>query len=969
MKWYFGILRHRGAFALLALGVVVLGGGTAAAVLWPTERRHVLNDVQSSLNTMADDRAYAVRELVQDAASVARTVAAYPTVAYLAEERRGGPHPFPRDEGAASHLNILLSTVARESGYRFAGLFDTRGVMLAHSDSAWLLGESVAALRAVIALDTTVLALPSLPDGSTSTLLIAVPVHAERRTSPGPVGAVLVALDLKREFFNVLHPGRNEGHVVEAALVAADRDSIFVFSPSLLLDGQTVDIHIPNLEGRAVTAAASGRNTFGEFLDYRGTPVFAATRKLPGFTWGIVVKTDRAHVTGEIRNRVLTILFALSGIVIALLGVAYGVWRSAEAAYRDSLARSQAQSAERLRLQIEYMPIACVVANPRLDAIVEWNQAAERIFGYTKEEVIGRSPFGLMVPERARAAIESDIATSNRAGEIQARFEQNMTKDGRTIFCRWTNVPLRDENGRLVAVMGMAQDVTAQRENEEQLRLLLRAVDQSPASIVMTDTRARILYVNPKFEAVTGYTAAEAIGQNPRMLQSGSHPADFYRQMWETITSGQIWRGELHNRTKDGRLFRERASIAPVTDASGTITHYLAIKEDITDRKQLEDELRQAQKMEAVGRLAGGVAHDFNNLLTVILGNCEIVLADMKDDDEIRRDLVEIEAAARRAASLTRQLLAFSRRQIIQPQILDLNALVEGIGKMIRRLLGEDITVAMQLAKDVGRVIADPGQLEQVLLNLSVNARDAMPDGGRLAIQTANMDVDPTFQRDHPGAQVGPHVKIAITDTGTGMTPEVRAHLFEPFFTTKPAGKGTGLGLSTVYGIVKQSNGSIFVQSEPDRGSTFTILLPRSDAEPTSRAPVASEISGGTETILIAEDDGIVRSIARRALEGRGYRILEARDGEGALKLASQESGAIHLLLTDLVMPGMGGQELARRLTAQFPGVRTLFTSGYSETAATNGGVLSPDVAFLAKPFSVEEIARKVRAVLDQVTP
>src|SRR5436190_1199464 len=401
----------------------------------------------------------------------------------------------------------------------------------------------------------------------------------------------------------------------------------------------------------------------------------------------------------------------------------------------------------------------------------------------------------------------------------------------------------------------------------------------------------------------------------------------------------------------------------------GRLVGILGIGRDVTERVQLEQQLRQAQKMEAVGRLAGGIAHDFNNILTAITGYADLLLEDLGATDPRRQDADEIHKAADRAAGLTRQLLAFSRQQVLQPTVLEVNKLVSDLEKMLRRLLGEDVALTTQLAPTTGRVKADPGQLEQVIMNLAVNARDAMPNGGKLTLETGNVDLDESYATDHYPARAGPFVMLAVSDTGTGMSEETQAHMFEPFFTTKEKGKGTGLGLATVYGIVKQSGGFIWVYSEVGHGTTFKLYLPRVEElaeRAAAPAPARTRPARGTETVLVVEDEAPVRNVARQVLERHGYTVLEAPSAEAALDIATRYSGTIHLLLTDVVMPGLNGRELASRLVDLRPDARVIFMSGYTDDAVTRHGVLEPGSAYVQKPFTPDAIARRVREVLDQ---
>jgi two-component system, cell cycle sensor histidine kinase and response regulator CckA len=591
------------------------------------------------------------------------------------------------------------------------------------------------------------------------------------------------------------------------------------------------------------------------------------------------------------------------------------------------------------------------------------NQATVRLFGVTQAEVVGRGAEAVFPPDIARFVQESDARVL--AEGVPMTFEETLpTRHGALRFLV-SKAPRRDAQGAIIGLVGVARDITDLKQADETIRRLSTAVDQSPAAVIITDPAGRIVYVNRKFTEITGYASDEVVGKNPRLLKSGVTSIEQYQQLWSTIQSGATWRGEYQNRRKNGDLYWASTTIAPVKDERGTITHFVAIQEDVTETRSLEAQLRQAQKMEAVGRLAGGVAHDFNNLLTVITSYSQLLLEDMVGADPRRADLEEIRRAAIGAAGLTRQLLAFSRQQVLEPRVLNLNDVLSAAGKMLQRLLGEDVALQLTLASDLGNVKADPGQLEQVIMNLAVNARDAMPDGGKLTIETANIDLDASYAAQHAVVAPGSYVLFTVTDTGSGMDEPTKARLFEPFFTTKEIGRGTGLGLATVYGIVKQSNGYSWVYSELGHGTSFKVYLPRvSDAAAAIADARPLSMSGGTETILLAEDASAVRAVAQEILKRLGYTVLVANDGRSALELAGTRTDTIHLLITDVIMPEMSGRQLADRLKEQRPGLKVLFVSGYTDDAIVRHGMLEPGIAFLQKPFTPQTLARKVREVL-----
>ena len=517
----------------------------------------------------------------------------------------------------------------------------------------------------------------------------------------------------------------------------------------------------------------------------------------------------------------------------------------------------------------------------------------------------------------------------------------------------------------------LADDVSFALEHieaDESRQIQSAALNAAADAIVITDRAGVIEWINPAFTQLTGYTAKEALGKNPRnLVKSDKHAPAFYKDFWDTILAGRTWHGEMINRRKDGSLYTEDQTVTPILDASGAIIHFVAIKEDMTDRLQLEAEFRQAQKMESVGQLASGIAHDFNNLLTVINGMSQLVLAGVSKVDPVYADVQEILRAGERAATLTRQLLAFSRQQILEPRVLNFNTAVVGMEGLLRRLLGEDIDLVVVPTPGLGNVKADPGQIEQVITNLAVNARDAMPQGGQLIIETQNVTIDKDYARQIGVTMPsGSYVLLAVSDSGGGMDEATRVRIFEPFFTTKGPSRGTGLGLSTVYGIVKQSHGFIGVYSEVGQGTSFKIYLPQvTEAAGTDRPGPTVVSSSGTETILLVEDNAGLRKLATRLLKPAGYTVLGAGTGEEALLVLARHAAPVHLLLTDVVMPGMSGRHLAERLAQTHPGMKVLYMSGYTSDTMVRHGVLEAKVSFINKPFNAAALLQKVREVLD----
>jgi PAS domain S-box-containing protein len=636
----------------------------------------------------------------------------------------------------------------------------------------------------------------------------------------------------------------------------------------------------------------------------------------------------------------------------------------------STLTEVELRAAEaRFRTLVEQLPLVTYADSLELEQGLYASPQIAELTGWSHEEWTASYPHRFF--ESLHADDRERIEAATRAWYRRPgpwRHEYRLVRpDGGVRWVLDEAVIVSGPDGRPSHSQGYMLDITERKRVEEALRRSeqrFRAIFDSAAfGIAVVDAEGRLIESNRAYRQLTGYRGSEL---KALPFSSYTHPEDADRALalFRDLRDGEIDRFETEVRyvRKDERVVWAHVSAARLQDADGRPL-VITVAEDVTSRRELEQQFRQAQKMEAVGRLAGGIAHDFNNLLTAITGYAEIMLAKLPGSDPLRRDAEEIRKAGDRAASLTRQLLAFSRRQMLRPRVLDLNAVVAETESMLRRLIGEDIELVTDLARGLGHVRTDPGQMAQVLVNLAVNARDAMPDGGELRIETADADVGLGFARRHPPMQPGSYVRLSLIDTGVGMDAEILSHVFEPFFTTKEQGAGTGLGLSTVYGIVKQSGGFVWVSSEPGHGTRFDVYLPRVDAElELDPAPPEASPLFGTETILLVEDEDVVRELVCEILESNGYTVLEARDGEAALDIFRGHEGPIDLLLTDVVMPRMGGRDLAERVTAQRPDVRVLFMSGYASSAV---GSLAPGAAFVQKPFSTAALAERVREVLD----
>lgn len=631
----------------------------------------------------------------------------------------------------------------------------------------------------------------------------------------------------------------------------------------------------------------------------------------------------------------------------------------------QTLRQTLQDSEKRYRRLFESAHDGILILDAETGIVVDVNPFLLQLLHYSYDELCNQFIWEL--------GVFKDIAASKEAFKILQDNE----------YIRYEDLPLETRQGLPVDVEFISnvylvdkskviqcniRDITARKRAVAERKRLLAAIDQAGEGIVMTDAKGSIEFVNPAFEQITGFSRNEALGHNPRILKSGNHDEQFYHDLWATISSGRIWNGRMVNKRKDGKLYTEETTISPVLNAAGLIVNYVAVKRDITEDLRLAAQFQQAQKMEAVGLLAGGVAHDYNNMLSVILGNAEMALEKVGPADPLHADLEIILTATRRSVDITRQLLAFARKQTIVPVELNLNKTVGSMLAMLRRLIGEDIDLVWLPKANLGTIKIDPTQVDQILANLCVNARQAIAGAGKITIETENTVFDAAYCADHFGFMEGTYVLLAVSDDGCGMSKEVVEHIFDPFFTTKKEGQGTGLGLSTVHGIVKQNNGFLNVYSEPGKGTTFRIYLPQ-QVEQTVVSPQHKTpdfpVSQG-ETVLVVEDEPALLMMTQTMLRKLGYQVLAAGTPGEAIGLIRKYESRIHLAITDVIMPEMNGRSLAERLQSLSPGIKVLFMSGYTADVIAHRGVLEAGVHFLQKPFSIKDLATKVWGVLQE---
>jgi PAS domain S-box-containing protein len=662
---------------------------------------------------------------------------------------------------------------------------------------------------------------------------------------------------------------------------------------------------------------------------------------------------------------------------------------------RELLGNENRRARRQAEVQTEHLHIQLEGQRQRLDNIVanvpgvvwetwdEPNPALQRVnfvsdyinemLGYSIEDWLSNPNFWLTIMhEDDRERVIAGNKLFPQGGKGLWREFRLLAKDGREVWVESHSVVITDESGKPIGRRGVSIDITERKHAEEGLRAAeekYRSIFENAIEGISQSTpEGEFIAVNPALARILGYDSPEDLIQHRRALNINNFVNPAAREEFMAILKrdDMVVGFECEIYRKDRSQITTLQNLRSIRDTNGRLLHYEGTVEEVTERRLLETQLRQSQKLEAIGMLAGGIAHDFNNLLTVIGGYCDLSLSKLREQDPLRRNLMEISKAADRAAVLTRQLLAFSRKQVLQPKVLDLNSVVSEMEKLLRRLIGEDVEFRAVLGHDLGSIKADPGQIEQVIMNLAVNSRDAMPNGGRLMIETANIFLDEEHARQHVTVTPGHYVMLAITDSGCGMDAVTKTRVFEPFFTTKDPGKGTGLGLSTVYGIVKQSGGTIWIYSELGKGTTIKVYLPRVDEVPQYAPPSEVKTSiRGTETILLAEDEEMVRQLAREVLSTYGYQVLVTSNGGGALLICESHPEKIDLLLTDVVMPEMGGPQLAARLQQLRPNLKVLYMSGYTDNAIVHQGVLDENQNFIQKPFSPISLAERVRSVLD----
>jgi len=1132
------------AWPLVAVFFACIAGVGGAGVLWyQRQAAAVWRDAGESVSAVADLKLQQIEQWRRERAADANVIRQSPDAVR-------GLRVFV--EGArrtvnADRLREWLRTLTGR-GYAHAAIVDASGRVLVEVGTVGHPADAVTRATVAEALrsgETTFGSLHRADADGPIRLDLVAPLHDPEAPARRAFGAVVLQIDPVQFLYPLLHTWPTPSRTAEVLLVRRDGDEVLYLNDVRHRAGIALRLRRPVADTTlAASLAVRGREGLVEARDYRGTPVLAALRQVPGARWALVAKVDAAEVREPLRARTLSAVLFLLALLVGAAAVVWALWRHRTLRHYQQLYEG---AVERRALAEHYESLTryandMIFLSDRSGRIVDANERALEVYGYTREEMLrltiadlrgpgatadvdwtmrevaeqggavyeithrrkDGSPFpveasarliviegqqylqGIIRDISERRRHERRIADLNRlyavlsqineaivrtrtrdallreacrvavevgtfrlawiglvegdvirpvawAGAAQGYLEDlkvsaldeplgrgptgRAVREARTVtsddiatdpaMAPWRDVALArgfranaalplSMHGRVVAVFSLqagdpqffdaqelklldevAADLSYALEGlereEERVRseaersLLVAAIEQATEIVVITDVRGAIQYVNPAFERITGYVRADVAGRTPRVLKSGRQDEDFYQGLWATVLAGGVWQGRMTNRRKDGTLYEQQTTISPVRDPDGAVVSLVAVARDVTRETALEGQLRQVQKMEELGRLAGGVAHDFNNLLTAIIGSAELVLAELAPEALVLQDVENIQKAARRGADLTQKLLAVSRRQRLATRTLALGDAAAEFARLVRRLVREDIELGVRAASPGPSIRGDPGAIDQILMNLVTNARDAISGSGSIVIGVDAVTLDADDCELLGAGTPGAWVVLSVGDSGSGMTEDVRQRLFEPFFTTKEAGAGTGLGMSVVFGLVQDHGGFVTVDSVDGAGTTVRVHFPapRATASPDEATAAPGALPRGTETLLIVEDEEALRAFARRALEKHGYRVLTAADGLEALDLLKAEGAGIALVLTDMVMPRMGGPQLERAMRERGQTAPVLFTSGYAARTADEQRLREGGLPFLAKPWTVADLLRKVREVLD----
>lgn len=955
-------------FAILAFGIV-----TAGYFSFRNYERRYRRELEERLLSIADLKVSELQQYRRERLGDAHLFTNNASFASLVKRVIG----HPEDSAARADLQAWLGQVQTHFQYDRVILLDSQGALRMTEPVGAESGDSLLSEHVAEVMRLKQAVLDDFhrhePNGQVY-LSILVPILDPADDTR--VSAVLVLrIDPRRYLYPLLQRWPTPSQTAETLLVRCEADEVVYLTPLRFREDAPLALRKP-LENTQLPAvqAVLGREGIFEGIDYRSEPVIAALRRVPDSPWYLVARMDEKEVLLPVHERlwVVSILTATM-LLSAAAGVGFLWHRQRVHFYKERYHTVKRLRALSLRHEALLAAVPDILMEVDANKIYTWaNEPGRAFFG---DDVLGKEASFYFEGEQNTYEVVQPLFNGDESVFYLESWQRR--KDGQKRLLAWWSHALKDEQGKVIGALSSARDITGQKQAEEALReseeKFRNMAEQLLDLLFVADTAGELTYVSPAARQLFGWEPEDAIGRPFTDFLDESDVASAMEVFRATMDSGRSARGvRLEMKRKDSTTFTAELN-GSVLYRDGKVAGAIGSIRDITERKRAEEErarleaqLLQAQKMEAVGQLAGGIAHDFNNLLQVISGHLEMVLNDLPPEEPPRAELEEVQKAAERAAALTRQLLAFSRRQVLDPRPLDLNEIVADLMKMITRMIGEHIELNVIPGHALKTVRADRGQLDQVLINLCVNARDAMPGGGRLTIETENVIFDEEYCAMHAWATPGRYVMLQVSDSGCGMAPEMLGQIFEPFFTTKEPGRGTGLGLATVYGIVRQHSGTVQVYSEVGKGSTFKVYLPAVEDAAAINCQGPEPIRGGHEKILVAEDDSQIRSLAKRILESAGYHVSAAADGEEALRVYREEGGAFDLLLLDVVMPHKGGRAVFDSIRKDRPDTRCLFVSGYSDSTIHTDFILEAGLRLLQKPYQRDGLLRAVRAALDR---
>lgn len=953
------LVRDSVIFALLFIGIIA-GVGVAEYLYVTDHRKDLKSHIREELVGIADIKSRDILDWRKERLSDAGFIFNSNSIAHDLQSLNSGVE----NSDAASRMQDWMAAMLRNGHYRTIRCLSPAGKQLFWLPASELDGTRETLLNQASGRKSIVFSDLFMNEKNQPEIQIIIPMYVDFKTPDALSGYIQLSIDPQNELFGVVQKWSRPSKSAEALLVSKEGNEAVFLTNARHTPNAPLQLRIPLSSNTPAVQAVQGKEGFVESTDYRNQPVFAALRKIPDSRWFLVVKIDRGEVYADMDSelRLIVLLFLLT--VLATAAMILFMLKRIQVHHARSMAEELGRSRALLMSIIEGTTDA-IFAKDSAGRYVMSNEACRQFWALPQSGLVGKTISELpFANEASRQSVQSVDERVLETGELLTFEESLHSAQGEEQHFLTTKGPILDEGGNITGLFGIARNITDLKRTEEQLRKFQEAVEQSPVSILITDTEGTIEYVNRRFVELSGYEALEVIGKNPRILKSGRNRPEVYEALWRTLRGGEPWRGELCNKKKDGELYWEDAFIGPVRNSEGRTTHFIAIKQDITAHKKMEEHLLHAQRMESIGTLAGGIAHDLNNVLAPVLISVEL-LKERTGDELSRQLLTTAETAVHRGKEIIRQVLSFARgmdgeRIPVQPRHV-----LKEIENILRETFPRSIRIVSEIPVELAMVSADVTQLHQVLMNLCLNARDAMAAQGVLTLGARNVAPDELPAEATSERSPLPYVCLYVKDTGTGIPASIRERIFDPFFSTKEIGKGTGLGLSTAYTIVRKHGGFIQVKSDMGHGSTFSVYLPSAGSTiNATEAPARVIHRGHGEGILVVDDELFVRNVTQQILESFGYKAYLAGSGKEATQFYAQHQADIALVITDWMMPGMDGAATVRSLKQINPEVKVVVSTGLVEDSTSDPHVASNVCKILNKPYGAHVLLDTIHEVL-----